>query len=422
MSAAAASARWAVLAVLATGCATPKPPSDTVTERRITPPTDVNVEAPDAGLPVEALFGRELARLGEQRFTVGDAELRAEAAAPVKVVRDDANGSFVVTVPLGTEQDLSCFAYDRPVDVATALSLLIESVRKQYSVVAVRPFALDVVEQVPALFVEVVYVVEQPAGRRVGSLKLMAVSSETAPVSCLHDEPGYTATFRRVATSFASALGRSRAFAAPPQRYRTIAVVSLAGAPVGFVRSNWLKKSDGTMVFFTVASRFVPRSAADYLAEDSATVTEADATGIVRRRRSFVSGNGVRTLELDLVQQKGARYRYSGEVSGKPVSGTLETRDPHGLPSERIVLQRVREELLAGRARAVTYERYAPEVTPSAFESVSLTVGEGGAATLEHGGVKRPVVLDANGDLRRVELSAGPLTLVTEQVFVDGAP
>ncbi len=420
--------RVLALAALWLGCATTKAPvADAPVSHQATPPTDVQVEAPrDAGASIESLFARELPEGRSRAFTVGGVELRAEASADVAVARDDATGSHVVTLPLGTEQDLTCFAYDRPVDVANALSRLIESVRAQHTVLAVRPFALDVVEKAPALFVEVLYAVEQPGGRRVGSLKLMALSSEAAPVTCLHDEPGYTQTFRRAATSFAAALARTRAFEGPPQRYRTIAVTSLRGVRVGFTRTSWLKRIDGTEVFFSVTSRFVPRSATDALAEDSATITEADATGIIRRRRTFTTVNGQRTLELDLVQQKRSRYAYSGEVSGKPLRGTVESKDPNGLACERIELQRTREDFLAGKVTALSFEGYYPETNPVGLETATLSGLDSSSgvfkATLELAKLRMPVVLDANGDVLRAELSAGPVTLVTEQVFREGAP
>lgn len=412
-----------LVVAVAASCATSKSAASAPTSRTETPPTDVKVEGPpDAGNPIEALFSRELPPLGRQVLALERASLDVEAKGTPKVTRDDTNGATQVTLPLGTEQDVTCFVYDHPVDVSGALSHIIESVRAQYTLAAVRPAGIEVIEKSPALFVEVVYVVQSPQGKKVGSLKLMAVSSETAPVSCLHDEPGYGKTFQRVSSAFAAAVARARTADAVPASYRTIDVTSVKGMRVGFTKSSWVKKRDGSLVIVTVSATFTPRSPTEYLSEDSVSVTEADPAGYVRKREHVSSANGEKTLDVKLVHEKGPHYAYSGEASGKALAGKVEAKNPRGLESPALEFQRTRDELLTGKVPSLAFESYAPSVNPVGLERATLTLTTGRKATLKLGSLSLNVEIDAHGDLVASELPVGPVTVVTQQLLSEGAP
>jgi hypothetical protein len=190
-------------------------------------------EAPPAPLDVKALFAREVEPLAPQAFSSPEAGFsgQVEASAPVTVLRGE--GYTQLTIPVGTDMPLECFVYDERRDAAGTLQGVVQSVGEELTLRMVRPSGVAVLKEAPALFLELVYSSERDGKPSAGHVKLMVHADNSLPVLCTHDEPGYTESFRRIASGLATALEPSQP-RYPTPRYSEVQVMKVQGLPVGF--------------------------------------------------------------------------------------------------------------------------------------------------------------------------------------------
>ncbi|MBK7860130.1 MAG: hypothetical protein IPJ65_16250 [Archangiaceae bacterium] len=402
-------------------------------------PETANAPAPvDAGAPVveeqkptaeevarqiEAMFARERDDAGTQTVTLDGKTLEVEAAAAPEVTRDDALRETGVAFSMGTAEKVQCFIYDQMVPVGTLLGRLTEGLSGKVEIKALRTSAIDVVEKEPLVLADIAYVAQTPKGSVLGQLKLAVYPNAVAPLACVHDEPGYVESFRRVVTRFASGLARARASGAAVS-YRAVYVTSIRGAPVGFERSSWVKAKDGTRTLSTSSALIVPRSASEWMLQDSSSTVITARDGYVEKKSQRMTANGEEQLDVQLERKKGG-YAYSGRVSQKDLSGTFKTRDKKGIASDAVVVREVKGQVMSGKKPELSFEEYLPDADPTAPLSVVVRrdpVAGADAVIIETGRIKMMARLDEKGDTVSVEVPMGPVTLVQERRFVEGSP
>src|SRR5262249_53789223 len=127
-------------------------------------------------------------------------------------------------------------------------------------------------------------------------------------------------------------------------------------------------------------------------------------------------------LEVDIALKKigPQEYSYKGKHSGKDVSGKFKTKGKKGLASGKMVASIVASELLSGKAREVKIEEYHPSLNPEGPIEVAYQTQSKAdrriKATL--GQMSLVGTADAHGELEKIEMPMGPITITQERVFV----
>jgi hypothetical protein len=368
---------------------------------------------------VEALFEREAGPSPTQQVTVGELALSLESSTPVEVRREDAAEATVLLLGLGGAQPVRCTVFDHPLDPGGTLFKTMEGLKARVQVAPRRPLDIALVEKAPAVFLDLLYLVQRDGQALRGEYQLMLYASDTAPLLCDHDEPGYAQAFRRVASGVAAALARARP-GPPRDAFRYVDLLSIQGRPVGFVRALWLKLKGGGTRTITSTTLMAPRTASDWLANDEVSVIEAARDGGVLEKRQLHVSNGTTELDLTLTRVRRGVYAYRGTSQGKALSGQLSTADRKDVPGDPLQA-RLMAEFAASKRKSLRLEDYLPGATPVAFTPVVTTHGAGPRqVTIEAGPMTLQATLDAAGLTERASLPMGPVTMEQRRAFTEG--
>ncbi|MBU8900254.1 hypothetical protein KRR26_32070 [Corallococcus sp. M34] len=423
---------WRSLLVLGliTGCAAPTrmtvAPAQS-SEPPAAPPSSPTVEAtpPAPPTPPEPTgpAARELSDLPRQRVASPEGTFIAEVEGKAPPTLSRGEGVVRVTVPLGTSAPLVCFVYERPLDAASALLALADTVKKGPGVTVKHMGLTELVEvaHTPALFLDVDYEAPTKGGERgAGQLKLMVHADKDLPLLCAHDEPGYMRTFHRITTALAESLqvpGPRR----PPEPWEEIQAVRLEGQLVGFV---WRTRDDlptlpasphrtqsTTSLLWTTAE-------GDLRAEDTTTTALADAQGQLLEYRSAHAENGVLALQVTLRKDPKQGYKYEARQGAKSAQGSIATQ--RGLTAEPADL--ATRQLLAESSRDAerVLDVYRPEDSLAAAVQLTLRKdaprGPRALTTTTHETTTRALV-DASGHLQREEARTAQGLRASERLF-----
>ncbi len=390
-------------------------------------PVEVAPPKPPAPAPLtlDQLVERELPHsVGEELVDLGTRRVKIEAAGPVEV-KPDAEKKFIeLKLPIGTQLQVQCFLYPTPIDAGATFARAIAQVKSRFAIASIRLVAVEVVERAPALFVELNYLVDAPTGKQGGQLKLAVFPDTGAPVFCLHDEPGYQKSFQRITTRLASILARSAPETGPVTTYRTVSIDTLNGVPVGFDTVRFTKTADGVQHIATVSTLLLPRSATEWMAQDSATISDLDADSIISARRVIAATNGELQLNMLATHHGGRLYTYAGTSSGKELSGSFKTKGARGFESDVLLGRALKNELLTDKVKQLEVEQYLPDLTPLAptvFVVRRVALGPR-VVELSTPQLKMIATVDANGDSEATELQLGTFVLHSTRKFIEGKP
>ena len=390
-------------------------------------PVEVAPPKPTAPAPqtLDQLTERELAdSVGDELVDLGTRRVKVEAAGPVEV-KPDAEKKFIeLKLPIGTQLPVQCFLYPAPIDAGATLARSIAQVKSRFTIASIRLVAVEVVERAPALFVELKYLVDAPTGKQAGLLKLAVFPDTGSPVFCLHDEPGYQKGFQRITTRLASILARSAPETGPVTTYRTVSIDTLNGVPVGFDTVRFTKTDDGVKHISTVSTLLLPRSATEWMAQDSATISDLDADGIISARRVIAATNGELQLNMLATHNGGRLYTYAGTSSGKELSGTFKTKGARGFESDVLLGRALKNELLTDKVKQLEVEQYLPELTPLAPTLFVARRAPSGPRVVELTTPQLKIVttVDENGDSEATDVQLGTFVLHSARKFIEGKP
>lgn len=411
------------LSLLAAGCAT----TQAAGPGPAAPAEAAPAPAPEAS--VQAMFQRELpgelARVPvagpKRRFTA-----LVEAAGEVTVKED---GEFVdVVVPIGTAQPIECIVYPERVGAGQVFHTVLSRVKEHLQVRAQRPTAVLSLREAPAVVLETVYAGQRDGQTVGGLLKMMVHVDPTLPVLCMHDEPGYAATFQRVVSGLLDSLelgegqkGRARA------RYSELHVLRVGQQPVGFDWRAVYEGGQGGRVDENVSSLFMPTSPTEVTFSDSRALSVLDGRGQLIEAVHEEVNNGEQEMALSLERGRvgakgGTRYGYEGVHSGKKVKGTFTA--PRGLTTETAMVEQVRRKLKGDKAGQLAFDIYSPDADPAApVPVVYRRDGKTPAAlTVQVAAMTFTGTTDAQGLLERYALPIGSVKLEAERLHVRGTP
>jgi hypothetical protein len=378
--------------------------------------------AASASQDVAALFAREaptpLAKASVVS-TNGKTKGSIEAAAPPAVKAGE--GVDIIDVPIGTTQPIQCVLHQQRLDGAALLFRVWKNLQPRFDVRPIRAIDVEVAGETPVLFSDLGLLTKDAGPKNAAHLKLAVAVHPRHTLMCQHDEPGYSATFRRIVTGFVASLTTSEgADLRTDARFAEIQIVRIGDLRVGYSEHLLRNRKGGGSIVVSYTSLVVPRGT-DLLAHDVVRMTAAGEDGKVLSQSSAKLENGEMTSDIQLTRDDGAgAYRYEGTVSGKPLSGTFPRGA--GLASDVLQASLIQTKLLGGGVAQVEVDEYMAEANPTA--PVHTVYRKQGDATVaaQTGPVTYTFVPDEHGWVRRAEIPMGPVSMVYERAWMHGSP
>lgn len=309
------------LIALASCAARPTPPTTPATPPgAATTPGAASTSAAAPGETPEQVITRLLsaegtAPLAAQAVDLGgglQVSAHGTGAATVSHENDQLSFSF----PIGGTQPVSCVVFREAIDLANALRQALANARQENPDVAIHGLDAGFVGDVPYLDLQALYVVGPAEHRAVGHLKLRAFNAREHGFLCIHDEPGYGATFDRATRPLLEAPRENPA----PLRY----LVSVAGHSFGWMTVH--TRTEGASTIETnFTSLLVPRGRQELIASDEATVDHANRAGELTEEHIVRVHDGADSTYT--VRRVGAarRYHVEGRHDGHDLAGDFNT-------------------------------------------------------------------------------------------------
>lgn len=407
---------FALLACSLVACATSKQASAPSPTPEAS--TEAPAQKPQSEEDVAALLGREAKPQPTRQLRSADGKftLTTEAGGE-PTFSAETEGMATAEIPVGTASPLTCFVYPHRIDPAGALSLVVGSISEgPIQVQSVVPTHVAVLNETPVMFVRMDYLTKVEGRDAGGQVKLAVSAQPDVSLLCVHDEVGYSKSFQRWVGAIAGSLKRQGSNP-EPARFREVQIMTFNQQPVGFDQRSLYQRGDAR-VMETYSSMLIPRSASQVVASDNVTIEEVDAKGQVTQATYVKSMNNEVSSNITLKKAKKG-YQYRGTWEGKPLEGTIASKDP--VAGEILQWQRVRE-LLAGKKDAVSVATYSPSVDPTNVSQVVYRKAGGRERGLqmELGPMKLSGAADERGAVEWYEMPLGRMTIRSERAFVRG--
>lgn len=402
------------------GCKSPEPAAPKVTKPAV--PAAKAGEAPKPADDFEMFLRREIAPLAVTKLSaeVLTAEVEAASAPQVTLIQ----GSIHVAIPVGTESNVDCYVYDEQPDGAAQMVEFVEEVKKALDVRLFAPTDVFMAGEHAAFSSHAIYLFEKDGVKGAGELKLAFYSHPLTPTLCMQDEAGYSASFKRVTKRFFETARRSdRELIGKPPVSWEVFVTKLDGRPVGFEEHrSYEDPANRKKSSISTSSTLYARSPIALRPEDSATTTTVDTSGELLEYMRIVGSGGDIELRVDLKRVGPAQYAYSGQQSGKPISGKFKTKDKLGLAVSKRVSDNVKNQLLSGKATSFKVEEYAPSIDPTAaLETIyEIDSREEKRVRVSFGPLRMTAIVDDKGDVEKMQATIGNATLTSERLAAGG--
>jgi hypothetical protein len=359
-------------------------------------------------IDVAALARRESTDLQPVQVAAPDGALSftVDAKGQPKLLKQP-DGSFVLSVPIGSGQDVQCVV-GAPPDLSSTTLVHRQGVEKfpEREITEI-----DAGELGGAAFIatRTFYFVDNNGVRTVGELKTAAAHrGVNVGAACVHDEVGYGQTLRRVVRSIVESIKVADAKADPI--YREIAVIKLRDKPIGVIETSLIAGKDGNLWTFESSSMMVPTTPKDVLGRDEFTAESMGKNGEVQRAIYVGMQNaGESQFEINLEREKGG-YHAKGKFQGKAVDAKIAAKA--GLPSSLRTAQLTRE-LVAGKRRELVMAHYSPSTDPLTFGTHKVTPSGDKELPFreEDNDLSALSAYDGDGLTVRGRMSMGPLSL-----------
>jgi hypothetical protein len=377
---------------------------------------------PAAAAALRKLFERELEPLKEIAFRTPKGFRGKVEAKTAPEVRSTDEGELL-SISLGTEQPVTCTILPERIDAGGTTLQLLGRVAKSLEIVQARPSDVRAVGASAILFAEVIYRMKSEKGPLVGAFEIAVQPHETHSLICVHDEPGYAETFRRVVTGLAGSLASDEKDPRATSRFAEIVALRIGPMPIGFSERVIWPRPDGGRTTRTWGAQILPRTPSELAVADTFEQEDSDAQGLLIEATHVHVENGEVESRFHLTRgEDGKTYRYSGEKSGKKLEGTFPSKA--GLATELWFARRFDAKSGYGPKAEVRHEAWSSSSNPVAATPVAYRREGPGArrAHMSMGSLSVSGELDENGLFGKAEMPVGPAVLASDRLWTRGAP
>jgi hypothetical protein len=375
--------------------------------------------APAKDDSIDAALARETPpmKVVEAKSADGVFSVSTEAsAAPTFALEDKVES---LSVPIGMSEPLSCMVRSDSPSTSGVVQAVIASTQKQFKKSELGGLDVGVAGQIPYFSAELKYVVEQGGKPLLGVLKIAAFERANDTLVCLHDAPGYRATFRRVTEGIAKSLTQKGVEAHLAPLELDVAIAKIGAQPIGYAMERHYVRPDGTHGELESMSMLIPRSPTDLVNMESTKVTESSSDGVVTKIRTASMQGEDREEDLTVERKAANKYHVEGTFKGKPIKGEFKAKDPlWGNWRER---DEIKKKLLAGPKLAqLAFNGYHPAVDPlAASPSTWHSTPEPMVFDTTSGGVQMRLTLDPSAWATKGTIKMGAIDMVIERVVME---
>jgi len=263
-----------------------------------------------------------------------DKWFRAKVPAKVTDPIEKLEGSYTVSLDIGSEQPTYCEVVPDGFDMADmarrSLELMMEQIEKSQGKVELR--ALESTDagvwgNVPYLQAQWIYRVNDGKAQRIGGLKQVSMEKDGQGIYCLHVDLGYTRSFTAVARAFAETFTSTSPVPAP--YYKEIAVATLNGMKIGITMSTLERDEEGDTKAEESTSMLIPGASGALHSKDAIHQQWIRPDASLINATHFIASDGVLKTSLGLTLEDGA-WIVKGDLDGKEFSQTLKADVPPG--------------------------------------------------------------------------------------------
>jgi hypothetical protein len=363
---------------------------------------------------VAALFTRELNAIPPLAPVTGRGWATQVPGRNATVKAGSIEGTEEVDFAFESTSPVECVVFSEAFDPGAYIGNIVEELKKSLEIVGYTPTRFAVEQEIPAYFSSVLYHQKTAAGVLAGQLKLALGLHPERPIVCLHDVPGYTATFESVARAVFS---NYRVTDDTPPIAMTIAVARVGTMPIGFTRESASLLDGGRTQFTSLSTQIVPRSASELMISDEAEVVIATKSRL--QEAHFIQGDlHGEKLNLALKASTGGKYHVAGTLGPKPIEANFNAK--RGLPSPEATSLRLKQELAKKKDFRFTQPEYHPSLDPTNVIEVSYARAKEDKPGLIHvglGQLELVATVDDQGEQIQSEMKAGSQTIVFERMY-----
>ena len=373
---------------------------------------------------------REASPVAPGEFSSKDGWFRARLPAKVAGDIEKLEGSYTVTIDVGSDAPVHCEVIPEGFDMADMLRRTFDATielvaAEQGKVEATQLEFTDAgaIGNAPYLATRWLYRVHDGKEARLGALKQIAFDKLGHGVYCAHLDLGYVATFDAIARAFAESFEAPAAEANP--YYMEILVASIGGSRIGVATITLEKDADGDTKSEEVTSMIGLVPAGKLHAQDAIHRQWLRPDASLINAAHIVANNGELSTSLNLAPRDD-QWVVEGEMQGKEVNLTLPAGASPGTSVEQALALR---KLLAaadpaGAEHAIDFWMHAdPTKLTSVRTKLLQKSGDAGfAARTSMGGVEIDLVLDtATGTVSSGDMAVGTQVIHLERVYRSGS-
>ena len=371
-------------------------------------------------ISLQDALAREATLTESYTVTAADRFFSATVSSSASPAVTPHEGFYQISIPIDAEIPAECFVYKNALDSATTLRSLLNGMLDNFSRTRILKIDAGTFEQLPYLYQESQYLTEQ---RAVGVLKGIVVPLDSSTLACIHDEPGYSETFRQMVGSLAGSLHISDSERGS-WKYQEILVWQLRDLNVGFTVNRVGRDSDGDIKSIVETAIIIPRKSDETMTHDGYDVTYEKENGELINGRYLEAENGDITLSINLEKTERGSYRVSGQFQGKAIDSQLNSATDLVGPYYQYIELIKAANPAQGEPRALSTNTYIPSANPLQTITIEAQptgqrVGDLPEYAMRFSGMKATSVIDAIGQ-KAVRVQMGPLELKLSRVYTDG--
>jgi hypothetical protein len=397
------------VALLTVGCHSSKPPANAAA-----PASQAQSQSTEQ--KINAMLARENPALERRDVAMPDGSASAKVESAGVPTMAPEGEQVVLSVPIGTSQPVVC-RVAKQVDLASSLQKVFSAVEK-FPKREITTTDAGVMHGAAFLMLTTLYLVEPQ--RLLGQVKMYAFRRDgQMGVLCTHDEPGYSATVRKVVDSVAETLQLKSAPPPPAPVCRELVVTSLNGRRIGISSDVTTRLKDGRLQEVSSDSELQVVNPLEFRG--------LDRYDVIHSRGDFVEDalyvdatGGAETLEMNLRLQrvKPGSYRVQGLFKTKQIDVSFDAPDWFS-STKRSAL--VREKILGKRNAELVITTYAPNQDPSGTDHETVrALANGTYEIAESDRLKAAVTFDDGGHPLRMSGHIASQELVMERILLEG--
>jgi hypothetical protein len=345
-------------------------------------------------------------------FPGGTYTAEVAAIAPPRVTRAEGTAAVELEVPFSRKGDAACLIVGQPLDAGGSIEAVVARTRIG---ARLRDQWVDDVERLPET--GVLYLVVRRDDRT--RIKVAAYRDRSKTFVCVHEGADEAAPFKRVAGSLAASLRR---FDEPPAAAVVrLCTLKIGDGSVGFERFELgpgvgeLGAQGGAgdrpgVTIARVTSWTAFRDGPNGLALMELNDTETERVGNISTRSSVRLFAGQPDLKAALGRDPSGTYHAVVTARRGRYDGPLRVTGGEGLPGFEAIRERIRSELLPGRAREFRIEQFDPTTSSEKATVKVYARGEReGEVIVTDGPIVSRQIFDAEGFMTSSEttLSTG---------------